>query len=69
MRRLTSVEILLLVIWVGYAILAACVLYALAPPVSRVLLLILAGYAIALAPVMIIVMWQAGVIPRQKRGA
>ncbi|HUH91803.1 MAG TPA: hypothetical protein VL742_01495 [Casimicrobiaceae bacterium] len=69
MRRLTSVEILLIVFWVGYAILAAGVLYASTPPVSRVLLLILGGYSVAIAPVIFIVLWDAGVIPRKKRSA
>ena len=59
MRRLTSVEVMLIVFWVGYAIIAACVFYAAAPAVGRVLLLILGGYSLALAPVVIIVLWQA----------
>ena len=69
MRRLTPVEILLLVFWVGYAILAAGVLYVSVPRASQVLLLILGGYSIALAPVILIVMWDAGLIPRKKRPA
>ncbi len=69
MRRLTSVEMLLIVFWVGYAILAAGVLLASAPPASRLLLLILGGYSLAIAPVIFIVMWDAGVIPRRKRRA
>jgi len=69
MRRLTSIEILLIVFWVGYAVLAAGVLFASAGPVSKLLLLILAGYSLAIAPVIFIVMWDAGVIPRKKRAA
>jgi len=69
MRRLTSVEILLSVFWIGYAILAAGVLLAAAPPASKVLLLILGGYSLAIAPVIFIVMWDAGLIPRRKRSA
>ncbi len=60
MRRLTAVEVMLTVFWVGYTIIAACVAYEAAQPAGRVLLLILAGYSIALAPVVIIVLWQAG---------
>ena len=66
MRRLTSVEILLIVFWVGYAILAAGVLLASTPPASKMLLLILGGYSLAIAPVIFIVLWDAGVIPRKK---
>jgi hypothetical protein len=69
MRRLTSVELMIAVFWVGYAIIAAAALYAAAQPVARVLLLILGGYSIALAPVVIVVLWQAGQIAPRKRTA
>ena len=56
MRRLTPAVLATIVFWSSYAIVAAYVLYEETPPLGRVLMLVLGGYAAVLA-VLTVVLW------------
>ncbi|HTS21690.1 MAG TPA: hypothetical protein VMN79_07740 [Casimicrobiaceae bacterium] len=69
MRRFTAVELGLVAFWLGYGVIALCVVYLAIPPVSRVLLLILGGYSILAAPVLVIACRRGNRFARNKKPA
>jgi len=56
MRRLTPAVLATIVFWSSYAIVAAYAVYEETPPLGRVLMLVLGGYAAMLA-VLTLVLW------------